>query len=215
MGTPVKNICIPDSVISIAGDTIHQNRGAFSYCSKLETVVIGDGLKTIAERVFHNCTSLTSITIGSSVASIQQNAFLNCSSLSEIVIPSSVISIGEDAFRGCNALQKVTFHEGLQSIGKGAFMGTPITSICIPTSVTSIAGDTIHYKKGAFANCTKLETIILGTGITKIREYSFYNCSSIKQVHYTGTEDQWNAVYFEGGNDYLKKAPITFNYKPE
>ena len=215
MGTPITSICIPNSVTSIAGDTIHQNRGAFSYCSKLETVIIGDGLKTIAERVFHNCTSLTSITIGSSVASIQQNAFLNCSSLSEIDIPSSVISIGEDAFKGCNALQKVTFHEGLQSIGKGAFMGTPITSICIPNSVTSIAGDTIHNKNGAFANCTKLETIILGTGITKIREYSFYNCSSIKQVHYTGTTDQWNAVYFEGSNDYLKKAPITFNYKPE
>ena len=94
-------------------------------------------------------------------------------------------------------------------------MGTPVTSICIPNSVTSIAGDTIHYKKGAFTNCTKLEILILGTGITKIHEHTFYNCSSIKQIHYIGTEEQWNAVNVDTGNDPSKKAPITFNYKPE
>lgn len=37
-------------------------------------------------------------------------------------------------------------------------------------------------------------------------------CSSLKDVYYTGTEEEWNNISIESGNDYLKNATIHYNY---
>jgi hypothetical protein len=55
---------------------------------------------SIGYRAFSNCSSLTSVTIGNSVTTIGEGAFSGCSSLTSVTIPNSVTSIGRNAFRG-------------------------------------------------------------------------------------------------------------------
>ena len=137
--------------------------------------------------------------------------------MTEINIPCTVKSIGNSAFYGCSNLKTVQLNEGLQIINNKAFAETPIEQIIIPNSVTSIKGakSYAYREDAAFYNCTSLKTVVIGTGITSLEQYVFYSCTYITQVNYTGSEEQWNIVNIQTGNDPIKKAPITFNYKPE
>ena len=97
------NSFIPDSVISIG-------YSAFSYCSGLESIVIGSGVTSIGNNAFSECSGLTSIVIPDSVTSIGGNAFSQCSGLTSIVIGSGCTSIDDYAFQACTGLTEIICH---------------------------------------------------------------------------------------------------------
>lgn len=102
---------------------------------------------------FSACTGLTSVIIGNSVTSIGGYTFRDCRSLTSVTIPNSVTSIGLSAFRGCSGLISITIGNGVTSIGESAFLDcTGLTSVTIGNGVTSI--DTF-----AFEGCDKLKII--------------------------------------------------------
>ena len=127
---------------------------AFSDCSKLTSVIIGNRVTSVGYGAFRSCRSLMSIIIPDSVTSIGDGTFVNCSSLTSIIIPDSVTSIGNSTFSSCSGLTSVTIGGSVTSVGVDAFSGcSGLTSIEIPDSVTSIGSY-------AFVNCSGL------TGIT-------------------------------------------------
>ena len=126
-------------VISNSSGVTSIGRSAFSGCSGLTSITIGNSVTSIGSSAFDGCSGLTSITIPDSVTSIGEFAFYNCSGLTSITLPDSVTSIGSSAFWGCSGLTSVTIGNGVTSIGYGAFYGcTGLTSITIPDSLTSI-----------------------------------------------------------------------------
>ena len=71
---------------------------------------------------FSDCTNLTSLTIGDKVTIIPNFAFPHCSKLTSVTIPNSVTSIGDSAFNGCSGLTKlVSLAVEPPICGKGAF----------------------------------------------------------------------------------------------
>ena len=46
--------------------------------------------------------------------------------------------------------------------------------------------------------------------MTFIGNYAFESCSSLKDVYYSGTQEQWNAINFSYGNDNLLNATIHY-----
>ena len=129
-------------------------------------------------------TTITSVVFANdnSVTSIGGYAFQGCTSLTSISIPPSVTSIGIYAFQSCTSLATITFTptSGVTSIGDFAFAGTAITSITIPNSVLSIGFN-------AFDLCSSLATATIGTGVTSIGSYAFYQCTSLTNVTFTPT----------------------------
>lgn len=88
---------------------------AFSY-SSLVSAYIGDGVVTIGDFAFYKCTSLVDVSIGNGVTSIGTAAFQWCEALPSVIIGSSVVSIGESAFYDCSSLKNVyCLAEGLPS----------------------------------------------------------------------------------------------------
>ncbi len=61
------------------------------------------------------------------------------------------------------------------SIGKDAFLGSDLTEISIPDSVTSIG-------YGAFYGCLGLESITIGNGVKKIDDLAFGNCENLTSI---------------------------------
>ena len=90
-----------DKPVTIIGDF------AFSNCSSLTSVVIGNSVTTIGDYAFAYCDSLTSVVIPDSVTSIGSNAFNDCDSLTSVTIPDSVTLIGDYAFKYCYKLVEV------------------------------------------------------------------------------------------------------------
>ena len=136
---------IPNSVEIIGNN-------AFSHCSSLEIVKMGDGVKIIEDDAFYQC-GLTSVDIPASVESIGDDAFAICTSLASVEMGDGVKSVGESAFDYCESLVSVEISNSVKIIGDYAFHGCEsLTSIYIPVSVTNIGHN-------AFGWCPDLESI--------------------------------------------------------
>ena len=100
---------------------------AFSSCSGLTSVTIGNSVTTIGSFAFLSCSGLTSVTIPNSVTNIEKKAFYDCSSLTSIVIGDGVKSINSEAFAKCPELNDVTcYAENIPSTQSDAFWGSYI-----------------------------------------------------------------------------------------
>lgn len=166
---------------------------AFSNCTNLTTVELGDGVTSIGTSAFLKCKQLSSIAIGSGVISIGTSAFNGCTALTNANIGSG--AIGESAFNGCTSLANVTLGNGVTSIGKNAFLRcTALTSISIGSGVTSIGS-------GAFNGCTALRNANIGSGA--IGANAFQDCSRLASV------TLGNGVTSIGANAFLKCTTLT------
>ena len=205
---------------TIKGVTVTSIGGsAFRYCTSLTSVTIPDSVTSIGGSAFYGCTSLTSVTIPDSVTSIGGSAFYNCKSLTSVTIPGSVTSIGWSAFYGCASLTSVTIPDSVTSIGNCAFAScTSLTGIWVAEGNSHYANDasgvlfnkdktTLVQCPGAFAAYT------IPNSVTSIGEYAFYDCTSLTDVYYAGSEAQWKAISISSNrNDDLLTANIHYNY---
>lgn len=144
-----------------------------------ETVTYGSknySVTKIDNSAFSGCTSLSSITIGNKVTSIGGTAFSNCTSLTSINIPSTVTSIGYYSFQNCESLKSIILPNGIATIEQGTFSGCKnLESIEIPNSVTKI-------EDNAFTNCSSLASVSIGNSVESIG-ISFSGCTSLTSVH--------------------------------
>lgn len=223
---------IPDSV-----NTIGKN--AFFGCWNLYGVDIPGSVTRIEPYSFYGCMSLTSITIPSSVTTIGDCAFANCHDLTDVQvddsnttfssfggalfddtrsvllcvpagktdeyrIPSGVTSIGNNAFHCCEALTGIWIPSGVTTVGDSAFYGcSGLTSLSIPNSVTTA-------EDFAFASCTQLTSIRIPGSLTVIGDCAFNGCDSLSDVYYGGTEELWDWIIIDKGNESLTDAMIHF-----
>lgn len=162
---------------------------AFSNCTNLTTVELGDGVTSIGTSAFIRCTQLPSITIGSGVTSIGKNAFNGCTALTNANIGSG--AIGESAFNGCTILANVTLGNGVTSIGRNAFLKCKaLTSMNIGSSVRTIESfafsgcealkevtiSAAQIGNQAFRSANALKKVTLGDGVEAIPEGAFSRC---------------------------------------
>ena len=228
------SITIPAGVTSIGYWT-------FGGCSGLTSIIMPTSVTSIEGCAFIGCSGLTSITIPKGLTSIGGSAFSNCSGLASIEIPASVMNIGKDAFSGCSGLTSITVEAGNMAydsrdncnaiIEKGTntlIKGCNNTKI--PVSVTGIGDD-------AFSYCNGLTSIEIPEGVTSIGSYtfsdssltsitipasvesigysSFSDCRGLKDIYYTGTQEQWNAIKFYDYRDNEVDASYVFYYYDE
>ena len=142
------------------------------------TVVLREGLTSIAEKVFDYCSSLKETILPESLTSIGNYAFYNCDSLKEIILPENLTSIGNSAFRKCSSLKEVVLPKNLTVINENVFEDcTFLQKIVFPEKITKI----YH---GAFYNCRSLTKINLPKNLSYIDAYAFYNCISLKEIKF-------------------------------
>ena len=95
--------------------------GSFAKCENLTSVVIPEGVKTLANEAFSYCERLTSVSLPSTLTTISDSAFNNCKSLTQISLPADLKAIGNSAFYCCTGLKEIPLPDGLKSIGNQAF----------------------------------------------------------------------------------------------
>ena len=118
------------------------------------TFDISEDTIVIAEYAFDGCEGLISLEIPDNVLMLSGRLYDSSSDLEDLSIGSGVKKIPEYFFQNCENLTNLTLSEGLESFGKSAFSGTGISSVTIPSTVTSIGAD-------AFYGCDNLTTITM------------------------------------------------------
>jgi hypothetical protein len=189
--------------------------------------IIPSSVTSIVTYAFQNCTKLTSITIPSSVTSIvTDTAFSGASSLTSITVDPANPNYSSDEFGVLfNKLKTILYRypeklnvayiipTSVTSIDANAFQNcSKLTSITIPSSVTSIAIDTAFSGASSLTSITvdptnpnyssdefgvlfnKLKTIlyrypeklnvayIIPTSVTSIGASAFQNCSTLSSI---------------------------------
>ena len=81
---------------------------AFFSCTNITSLEIPGSISDIAYKAFTQCTGLKTVIIGEGTLSIEDYAFFDCTALTNVVIPASVTNIGSGAFRYCFALSTIT-----------------------------------------------------------------------------------------------------------
>ena len=219
--TSLKSINIPDSVTRLG-------RLTFKLCTNLTAVTFGENsqLTYVGYQTFYGCRSLTNLTIPAGVIDIGDNynrgTFSACTSLVAInvdknntnycsvdgvlytknmttlicypagkndtsfVVPDGVVKILRFAFSD-TVLTSITIPSSVTTIGNNAFEScTSLTNVIIPEGVTKI-GDQ------AFQGCSKLTSITIPSSVTYIGEGAFNGCSKLTSATFTNTEGWWYA----------------------
>lgn len=109
-----KTVALDFSGITIA-DNLFSFQGV-TYKSKITSVVMPNGLTTLADGAFNLCTSLNNVGWSPALTSIGMNAFNN-TGFTSITIPEGVTSIGWQAFAYCANLRSITFPATLETVG--------------------------------------------------------------------------------------------------
>lgn len=165
-GSSIVNIDIPEGVTSIP-------EAAFKN-SKVKSVNFKGTVTSIGAEAFIN-TPIETLT-AKSVTEIKESAFNGCTALTKVTL-SNVETIGDDAFKGCTKLNNMVFPKSLKSIGRSAFQGDAFERI----DMSSVTG-TVTMGASAFENNTKLSSLILPDDLAVIPEKAFYNCTSLNTL---------------------------------
>lgn len=158
-GTSIKSISLPNSVKKIGKSSI-------ANCAKLEKITLSDNITEIPTGAFNSDYKLTSIELPTKLTSIGASAFLNCESLESINIPDTVTEIGDRAFTN-SGLKKLIIPKGVTVIHSG------LCSYSSNLETVVFSPDTTEIKNDAFLECSKLKSIDLPDGLTKIGETAF------------------------------------------
>ncbi len=166
--TGLTSIVIPASVVEI-------EYKAFAY-SYIETAELNCKDAVFGESVFTNCPNLISATFCDGFEVLGNKMFQYCDKLETVNLPASIVFMGVETFR-YSGLQRITIPEGVEHLGS-------------ESGVAAIVG-TNNY---LFADCAKLTSVVLPSGLATMSAQCFRNCTALESITYTGFEGEGNSL---------------------
>lgn len=203
--------------------------GAFTGCDGITSVTIPNTVEGLLECAFSSCKNLTSVIIPDSVDGIYSAAFLNCSKLKSITIPKKVKALYEKVFFGCTSLTDIKLPDDMTFIYWNTFYNTGYYNnasnwrngllylnnylICADKEIVDncvIKYGTTLISGAIFYGSEKLTSVTIPNSVKYICDNAFNECKNISEVHFLGTQEEWEAINFGENNDLLLSAKISF-----
>ncbi len=156
--------------------------------SNKSEIVLPDTVEIINTQAFSFLGGLQKINLPDSITEIGQMAFARCNGLKEVIIPPKVKIIRNSSFTECNNLKKVVISEGVTKI--------------------------MFY---AFEDDKALDTVYLPSTLKKIESGAFGNCTSLTEINYAGSEEDWKKInidmneYADGRKVVIDTVTVNFN----
>ena len=182
---------------------------AFAGCSKLQTISIPQGVKTIGDYAFAGCSKLKTIIIPNSVESMGRALMFGCSSLEELHIPfvgnrANINAnsekqyplgylFGMESYEGCEKINQKYYRDGPTILTTGEFY--------IPSTLDKVVIDGGYLPVGALNDCGNLKTIILGNRVTGIAAGVLNGCGNLEEL-----------VLPFVGNRKIESADVAYQY---
>ena len=154
------NIVIPETidgkkVVGIKASTFKDNYNLLS-------VTLPDSLEQIGSYAFQNCVNLTSITFPEKLETVGSYAFFNCKSLEKITVKS----------------KKLSDYSSYLVFGNA---GKDTDGIVVEfTDTVTLIPSYMFY--GSDDNYVRVKSVTVGSAVTQIGSYAFYNCYDLQAV---------------------------------
>ena len=178
----LKTVTFAPGTVKIAYDAFRD--------SGLTEVTVPDSVKTVERGVFTNCRSLSSVVWGAGTERIPAECFRDCISLRHVVLPDTLKAISYHAFCGCKALEEIELPPSLRSVAAYAFEGcTNLKRIILPEGVTELG-------EGVFHRCKNLQQAVLPVSMQTVSPYAFSGCSSLQSVIHPHVDQFQHAFWY-------------------
>ena len=157
--------CTNLALTSLPSDITSINGYAFYGCASLALTSLPSGTTTISGYAFYDCTNLALTSLPSSITGISSYAFKNCTGLTTLSCTGVITTLGSQAFLGdsSNHMQLISVRFPNLALTSGistVFGSSTAAAACQELEICDI-GKTASISANAFANCYKLQTLIL------------------------------------------------------
>ena len=188
------------------GDTAEVGEAVFAENPRLSTVYFGSDTGTritsVGSGTFEDCTSLQMVYFEAGVRKIGDACFRNCVNMRTSIAgtyAAACETIGDYAFAGCaRYTQTLALYDGLQKLGRGAFLDcTGLNSMWLPPSLTEVPAF-------CFAGCTGMRSLVVlaDSDLVSIGDHAFSGCTALESVTnfnlLTGLRSLGEGVFSEG-----------------
>lgn len=202
---------LPETLVSIGPK-------AFYGCDALKEILLPDGVESIGASAFGYCMGLERFELGTGLVSIDSEAFFRANDEMDVYVPSlndwfeisfadpvaSPLQSHGGFYVAGELVTELVIPEGITEIDAMRFYSCgSLTSVVIPEGVTTIGEDAFNY-------CLGLRCVSIPESVTAIGKYAFYGCSSMTDVYYAGTGEQWESIEISDRNDNLLEATMHY-----
>jgi hypothetical protein len=206
----------PTSIEVHEGVTGLMCKGMFCNYPQLEYVKLPASLTYIESMVFDTIQVLTAVDVAAANPSYtSQNGILFNKDMTELLlypsgktensytVPDGVEIIGEMAFHKNPVLKTVTLPDSVKEIGNTAFNSSVLETVNLGNGLETI-------ERFAFSNCKNLESIRIPTSVKFIGRGVFQFDDNFKNVYFTCTQAEWDAIEIGEWNEPLQEANRTY-----
>ena len=190
--TQLQELALPTTLQTIGNS-------AFQGCPYLTGKLdLPAGVTSIGNYAFEG-TYYTSVNLPRSLKSIGDYAFYNLPIKQKLMIPEGMTSIGAYAFADTYIFGHVEIPDGVEKLGDGAFRNTQITSVFLPTGITSL-------NWSVFQGCSNLdEALYIPDNVTSMYGYAFDGCSSLTNIRLSANMTAMGEYAFQNTNvEYIR-----------
>ena len=177
--------------------------------NQVTSYILGSEVTTIGSGAFSGCTKMNSVTFLGTLTSIGTSAFADCNHLTRVYsnnwghwcmidfadIEANPLYFAHHlyAYPSGSEITNLVIPSGVTTIKAYTFYGTyGLTQMTIPSTVTSIENE-------AFLNCINLTQVTIPSTVTSIANYAFSGCSSLTRLNITDLA-AWCAIDFTSAN---------------
>jgi len=130
-------------------------------------LTLDESVTSIAANAFY-ITQITELIIPDSVTSIGANAFYAAQELTTVIIGNEVTTIGANAFYAANQLTTLTLGNEVITIAAAAFYTSPLSSLTLPASLTSLGLSAFYAAAFELTCLTNLSAVVLTSPLSVV-----------------------------------------------
>ena len=155
--------------------------GAFNRCYNLRTVVTSSECTSFMTYAFYDCEGLKNIIVPNGTTKINSYCFSSCSALEMVSLPYTITSLDIESFRKNYVLRKFHYPHQATTVPNYALGSCNcVKALELGSSVSAINTYGLSYLYG-------VDTLTIPSTVTSIGACAFYNCYSLKELHFKAT----------------------------
>ena len=171
----------------------------------LQSVVVGEEVVSLGDRLFWGCHSLSTVTIGGAVEFIGNYVFKECTALIEVVFRDGELPL----YVGYNKFSP-------NGIGEPLFSDSHLHSLYLGRTLTYNMSR--FYGLSPFYQQTELSSVTVSDYVMQLSQNIFYNCSALTELVIPGSVSVIDNAAFLGCTSLKKlelkdgRAPLSLGY---